>query len=387
MFDRLLSLTPVLKERSAFLFGPRMTGKTTLLRQRYSEALWINLLEADTYRDFVSRPELLRQMLKGNEKFIVIDEIQRVPALLNEVHTLIETHKKLRFILTGSSARRLKEGGVNLLAGRARTLFLHPLTSAEVGVKSIQRLMLTGGLPSIFNSSSPDKDLKSYLGTYLQEEIRAEALVRSTERFSRFLEVSGLCNGQVINFSKVGADSGVPPRTIIEYFRILEDTLIGKLLPPFQKTRKRKSISASKFYLFDMGVANQLLKRKSVEPGSEIYGAALEHLIFTELRAYLDYSQKDVELNFWRSQSQQEVDFVVGDTLAVEVKASSRIGRHEEKSLIALGEEFPKMRKIIVCDERRYRKTDTNIEIFPIGEFLQELWKNEFDMPPGGRPR
>lgn len=381
MFKRALSLRNAIKNRSVFLLGPRQTGKTTLLKKSFPEARWFNLLEADTYRELAARPETIRQSLRQSDRIVIVDEIQKIPGLLDEVHLLIESNKNLRFILTGSSARRLKEKGVNLLAGRARTLQLHPLTTDEIsseGEKGFWRLLNVGGLPGIFSSEEAEKDLKAYVGTYLQEEIRAEGLVRSTERFSRFLEISGLSNGQIINFSKVGSDAGVPPRTVIEYFRILEDTLLGTLLPPFQLTKKRKAVASSKFFLFDLGVANQLLKRRSVEPDSESLGAALEHLLFMELRSYLDYQDLDHDLCFWRTPSQQEVDFVIGAKLAVEVKASRRVDSSDFRSLIALSEEFPKMRKVLVCRESRYRKTEAGIEIFPLREFLENLWKGEF---------
>jgi predicted AAA+ superfamily ATPase len=380
MYERCLDLSTVVKKKSILLLGPRQTGKTTLLKRQFPRARMESLLAADVFREFSARPETLRQTLNSKDRLVIIDEIQKLPALLDEVQLMMDSHRKLRFILTGSSARKLRQRGTNLLAGRLWNCHLHPLVSHEIegeGRKGLLRLMNTGGLPAIFDSQEADRELKEYIGTYLQEEIRAEALVRSTERFARFLEVSAFCNGELINFSKVGSDVGMPPRTVIEYFRILEDTLVGFLLPPFLKKTSRKAVATSKFYFFDVGVANHLLKRKDVIPGSENFGRALEHLVCLELLTFLDYKNRDEVLSFWRTYSQIEVDFVVASKIAIEVKASSRIASRDEKGLLALREDIPNIRCIIVSNEARYRKTDTGCEIFPYAEFFRLLWAGE----------
>jgi predicted AAA+ superfamily ATPase len=377
MFIRLLDLTPQIRERSIFLFGPRQTGKTTLLRTLFPEAVTYNLLEADTFRDLAARPELIRERLTGRETLVVIDEIQRLPSLLNEVQVIIDRDPRMRFVLTGSSARTLRRGGTNLLGGRARVAHLFPLVWPEAGLASLAQRLSVGSLPAVVNASSPWEDLRTYVGTYLQEEIRAEGLVRSIETFSRFLDVAATANGQLVNFTAIGSDAGVPPRTVREHFQLLEDTLIGNLLPPYQRTTKRKPVATAKFFLFDVGVANYLLRRRFIEPGSPEYGATLEHLIYLELRAGLSYGRREEELTFWRSQSKLEVDFVVGDSLGIEVKAATRVADRALTGLRALAEDAPQLRKVVVCQEPAWRRTADGIEIWPLAQFLDAWWRGE----------
>jgi len=373
MYKRTLVLDPLLRHRSLFLFGARQTGKSTLLHRRFPDAVFFDLLEADTFRELSERPEYMRQTVPAGTKLVVIDEIQKLPGLLDEVHLMIERNPGLRFVLTGSSARKLKRGSANLLAGRAWVTHLHPLVSSEVGADRLLARLNRGSLPAVLDSALPHEDLKAYVGTYLQEEIRAEGLTRSIEGFSRFLTVAGACNGQQVNYTAVGSDAGVPPRTVREYFQILEDTLIGHLLPAYRKTDKRKPVATSKFFFFDVGVANTLLKRSEIVPGSETFGRALEHLIFLELRARLDYSRVDLPLTYWRSLSRFEVDFVIGDRIAIEVKAKPRVASRDIKGLRALAEELPLERKIVVCTEPR-RRMDEDVEVLPVEEFLADLW-------------
>lgn len=373
MYERTLVLDPLLRHRSLFLFGARQTGKSTLLHRRFPDAVFFDLLEADTFRELSERPEYMRQTVPAGTKLVVIDEIQKLPGLLDEVHLMIERNSELRFVLTGSSARKLKRGNANLLAGRAWVTHLHPLVSSEVGADRLLARLNRGSLPAVLDSALPHEDLKAYVGTYLQEEIRAEGLTRSIEGFSRFLTVAGACNGEQVNYTAVGSDAGVPPRTVREYFQILEDTLIGHLLPAYRKTDKRKPVATSKFFFFDVGVANTLLKRSEIVPGSETFGRALEHLIFLELRARLDYSRVDLPLTYWRSLSRFEVDFVIGDRIAIEVKAKPRVASRDIKGLRALAEDLPLERKIVVCTEPR-RRMDEDIEVLPVEEFLADLW-------------
>lgn len=377
MFLRILDLQPLLAHSSLFLFGPRQTGKSTLLLTLFPQAKFYDLLEADTFRELSAAPELIRQRLRTDDTLVIIDEIQKLPALLDEVHLLIERNKSLRFILTGSSARKLKRGGANLLAGRALTYRLHPLVAPEVSYAQLHERLNRGSVPAIFTSPISQELLRAYVGTYLQEEVLAEGLVCNIGSFSRFLTTAGLTNGEQVNFTAVGSDSGVPPRTIREYYQILEDTLVGYLLPTFQQTRKRKPVSTPKFYFFDVGVANILAKRGVIEPGSDLFGRALQHLVFVELRAYLDYHRLDVPLTFWRSQSQFEVDFVIGEDIAIEVKGKSLVTNSDLKGLRALSEEVQLRRKIVVCTEREPRRLDDNIEVLPIAAFLRQLWDGE----------
>jgi predicted AAA+ superfamily ATPase len=373
MYERLLDLKRLLRHRSVFLFGARQTGKSTLLHHLFPEAVFFDLLEADTFRELSARPEYMRQTLPPGAKLVVIDEVQKLPGLLDEVHLMIERDKELRFVLTGSSARKLKRGGANLLAGRAWVTHLHPLVSAEIGSGRLLSRLNRGSLPAVLDSELPHEDLKAYVGTYLHEEIRAEGLTRSVENFSRFLTVAGACNGEQVNYTEVGSDAGVPPRTVREYFQILEDTLIAYQLPAYRKTVKRKPVATSKFFFFDVGVANTLLKRSEIVPGSETYGRALEHMIFLELRAWLDYTRSDLPLTYWRSRSRIEVDFVIGDRIAIEVKAKPRVAHRDLNGLRALDEELQLERKIVVCTEPR-RRADEAVEILPVERFLEDLW-------------
>lgn len=377
MYNRVLDLREILKHKSIFLFGPRQTGKSTLVHAALPDAAFYDLLEADTFREISARPEYLRQTLGDQRSLVVVDEIQKLPALLDEIQLLLERNKKLRFVLTASSARKLKRGAANLLGGRAWVCRLHPLVSAELSHRRLLDRLNRGSLPAIIDSAHFKEDLKAYVGTYLQEEIRAEGLTRSIENFSRFLEVAGLTSGEQINFSAVADDAGFPPRTVREHYQILEDTLVGHQLPAYQKTSKRKPVATAKFYLFDVGVANTLKRTPVIEPDSDIYGRALEHLVFLELRSFLDYRRLDYDLTYWRSRSQFEVDFLVGDEVGIEVKAKTRVSPRDYRGLGALSEEVRLKRKIVICGERARRKTDDGVEIMSAEHFLKELWTGD----------
>ncbi len=380
-YNRFLDISQSLRRKSLFLFGPRQTGKTTFLQQSFPKARFLNLLEADTFREYSAHPELLRQRLKEHEKLVIIDEVQKLPALLDEVQALVDRNKSLRFILTGSSARKLKRGQANLLAGRALVHFMHPLVYPELeGNPRILDRIQRGALPAIIDTPSYRQDLSVYVGTYLKEEIQAEGLSRSIENFSRFLEVAGLCNAETINFTQVGSDCGIPPRTIHDHFLILQDTLVGRLVNCFQKSKKRKPVAASKFYFFDPGVVNSLTRRFDIVPGTPEFGKSFEHLIFLELQAYLDYHLSEHELCYWRSQSKMEVDFVFLDKIGIEVKAKKFVPDRDLTGLRALGEENLLKRRIVVTLEKEFRKTEDNIEIFPVAEFLEHLWAGRLEM-------
>ena len=374
MYKRILDLRETLKHKSIFLFGPRQTGKSTLVHEALPDAAFYDLLEADTFRELSARPEYLRQTLGDQQSVVVVDEIQKLPSLLDEIQLLLERNKKLRFVLTGSSARKLKRGAANLLGGRAWVCRLHPLVSAELGHRRLLDRLNRGSLPAIIDSEHYKEDLKAYVGTYLHEEIRAEGLTRSIENFSRFLEVAGLTSGEQINFSAVADDAGFPPRTVREHYQILEDTLVGHQLPAYQKTSKRKPVATAKFYLFDVGVANTLKRTPMIEAASDAYGRALEHLVFLELRSFLDYRRLDYELTYWRSRSQFEVDFLVGDEVGIEVKSKIRVSPRDYKGLNVLSEEVRLKRKIVICGEKRRRKADDGAEIMTAEYFLKDLW-------------
>ena len=388
MFKRVLDLPALARERSCFLLGPRQTGKSTLLRSAFPGALFFDLLDAQTYRALAVSPALVgdrARTLRGKRRVVVIDEIQKLPELLDEVHRLIEFDKSLRFVLTGSSARKLRERGRNLLGGRAGLVRMHPLAhpeSARVGaVLDWTQALVWGGLPSVRGSRQPKEALQAYVGLYLQEEIRAEGLARSIPNFSRFLEVAASMNGEIVNYTKVGNDAQLPPRTVRDYFQILQDTLIGDLVPPFQRTPSRKAVATEKFYLFDLGVASALLERWVLPARSPEFGRALEHLVQREIRTSIDYLRNERRLYFWRSNSQFEVDFILTEaqqpTIAIEVKASRAVSAQDLKGLHAFAEDWPEVRKIVVSLETEPRITVSGVEVLPVALFLQMLWDGE----------
>lgn len=389
MYKRTINFEKTLQRKSVFLFGPRQTGKSTLLRNRFPSALYINLLKNQEYQNFLRNPNHLAEVVKlhlESEKLplVVIDEVQKIPALLDEVHHLIEEHKKLRFILTGSSARKLKRTGANLLGGRGSWYQMHPLIFAEYGTKAEikwEQSLLTGGLPSIVDSADAWSDLQDYIGLYLKEEIQAEGISRSLDNFSRFLTIAALTNGEQINFTKIGSDAQLSPSTVRDYYEVLNDTLIGTMLPAFLETKKRKAMATAKFYLFDCGVCNALLGRQSLARGTIEYGKQLEHRIFLELKAYLDYHPSNKKIEFWRSTSQFEIDFLIYSKLdnlvAIEVKASQNPSAKAYKGLHAFQEEIPIKRKIVVCLTERPRKTQDGVEILPVNDFLKKLWSGK----------
>ena len=375
MYARQLDLGPFARHKSLFLLGPRQTGKSTLLRHDFPDALYIDLLANDVFRQFAAAPERLRDAV-GDHKLIVIDEIQKLPGLLDEVQRLIDT-RDVRFLLTGSSARKLRRGRANLLGGRALFFNLHPLNSCEIGFDRIPVLLQRGGLPGFIDSHIYWEELRAYVGAYLREEIQAEALTRSIENFSRFLDVAAHFNGEQINYSKIGNDADIAPRTIKDYVKILEDTLVLHILPPFRHRGKRKLAATEKVYFFDIGVANALVLRRETQPGSPEYGKALEQLVFLELHAAIQYQRLDVVLSYWRTRTQIEVDFLVDDRIAIEVKATKRVSPGDMKSLRIIAEELNLQRRLLVCHEPYPRQTEDGIEIMPITEFCKQVWEGE----------
>lgn len=372
---RTLQLLPLLEKKSFLLLGPRATGKSSLIREELSEkALIINLLRSDVYLRLNQYPWELEEMIKSRnhlQQIIVIDEIQKIPMLLNEVHRLIEEYQ-WRFLLTGSSARKLKQQHVNLLAGRAWEAKLFPLTYREIPNFHLERYLQYGGLPAVYLSQEPREELIAYVNTYLKEEIQSEALVRKIDAFSRFLTVAGTTNGQQINFANMASDTGIPASTIREYYQILQDTLVGYLLTGWTKSIKRKALSSAKFYFFDLGVANQLAGRKTIDFSSEIFGVLFEHFIFNEITAANHYSRSNLSINYWRSTSGFEVDFIIGDAIAVEVKTSKKIQDRDLKGLKALMDEKICKKYIVVSLDEVSRITQ-GIEIMHWTQFIEQL--------------
>ncbi len=372
---RLLDLPALLARRSHFLLGPRQTGKTSLIRHTLKDAKVYDLLDTSVYLALSQRPGRLAEEIGPQDRIVVIDEIQRLPGLLNEVHRLMET-RGVRFLLTGSSGRKLRRGGVNLLGGRARTKYLHPLTWKELGERfELARAMARGLLPSIYFSDDPQADLQAYAGLYLQQEIVAEGATRNVPAFSRFLKVAGLCNGTIVNFTNVANDAQVARTTVYEYFEILKDTLVLYELPAWRKTKTRKPLASSKYYFFDVGVVGSLQGR-AFRPGTPEFGEAFETFLMHELVSHRDYVSGET-LNYWRSTSGFEVDFIIGDHTGVEVKAKENVSPQDLKSLRALAEEKKLKRYLCVCLETRTRKAQ-GIVILPFRKFLEALWNDEY---------
>jgi len=383
-----LNRIPLLEEaheESIFLWGARQTGKSTLLRTLFPDAPYYDLLKSDEYTRLNMRPALLREeceMLDEGE-LVIIDEVQKIPALLDEVHGLM-SERHLRFILCGSSARKLRRCGANLLGGRAIRKKLYPLVSGEIPDFDLERALNNGMLPRHYLVQNAQKRLEAYVGDYLQQEIIAEAVVRRIDSFSRFLQVAALSDAEIVNYTNIAGDCGVSAKSVKEYFAILEETMLGYMIPAYSKVIRRKLVAAPKFYFFDVGIPNYLLRRTPLKKGTAEYGHALEHLICQELKAYLSYKGGGRPLSYWHtSDNRYEVDFVLGDAdMAVEVKSFSAVSSSDLKGLRAFGEEHPDARLTVVCMEARPRRHN-NIEIWPATDFLKRLWAGKFESRAG----
>ena len=383
LFNRLLKITipinPIKGSGAAFLWGPRGTGKTTLLKQKFKKAKYIDLLDSDLCTEFIIRPKQLREEILADEpEVVIVDEIQKVPQLIDEIHWLLE-NVKIKIILCGSSARKLKKSGGNLLGGRAVTYELFPLTTAEISEIELNRALNVGTIPIHYLSNEPRRLLKAYINNYIKEEIIEEALTRNIPSFSRFLNTVALTHGQLLNYTNVARETGVSPNTVRDYYQILKDTLLGHDLEPWRKNKTRRLIETAKFYLFDVGIANHLNPEiERVSEGSDVYGNAFEHFLIEEVRAWLSYNEKDYSLSFWRTVSGFEVDLIIGDlAVALEFKSAAKIKSMHLKGMRALKEENHVGRAIIVSRDISYRKTEDNIEIMPWQQFCLSLWNNE----------
>lgn len=363
---------------SVFLWGARQVGKTTLLESQYPNARYYDLLQSAEFERLFRRPALLSEELEtaSEGELVIIDEIQKVPQLLDEVHRLIHK-KKLRFILSGSSPRKLKRIGANLLGGRALKKTLFPLVSAEIPDFNILKAINNGMIPRHYVVNNPWERFRAYIGVYLNEEIREEAISRRLTSFSRFLEVAAFCNAEMLVYKNIAQDCGIDHRTVKEYFEILQDTLIGYLIPGFSATQKRRAIMAPKFYYFDVGIANYLSNRKNIQQGTVNFGHAFEHLIIQELIAYLNYRNSDEKLTYWRTSSGYEVDAIIGyGRIAIEIKSSNEINTRHLKGLKAFLDDFPNARALVVSMDKNKRILN-GVEIFPVEEFLKALWNDE----------
>jgi predicted AAA+ superfamily ATPase len=384
-YERILNIS-LPKNQSAFLLGPRKTGKTRYLKTRFKDSKYFDLLHTDIYLDFLNSPRLLREELLAIEKTydtrlpVIIDEIQLVPLLLNEVHWLIE-NTNFSFILCGSSARKLKKHQANMLGGRAWRYDLFPLTCNEIPEFNLLTALNNGLIPSHYNSANPRQSLRSYISTYLKEEIVAEGLDRNLPNFSRFLDAVSFQVGELVNFTKIASDCGVKARVVKEYYQILIDTFLGYYLPPYTNSRGRDSIiSTPKFYLFDTGVAVTLCKERITRLKGAFAGKIFENFILHELVAWNSYNEKECEFSFWQTKSGLEVDFIVnkGDA-AIEVKISTAISRSDLSGLVAFADENPTEKLYLVCNETRKRvisltNSSRQITIYPWQSFLHDLW-------------
>ena len=347
-----------------------------MLKMLFPEAPIYDLLKSDVRMALQMRPALLREEceLLDEGELVIIDEVQKVPALLDEVHWLIE-NKGLRFILSGSSARKLRRSGANLLGGRALRQTLFPLVSAEIPDFDLNRALNHGMLPHHYLMENPTMRLQAYIGDYLQQEIVEEAIVRKLDSFTRFLQVAALSNSEIVNYTNIAQDCGISSKTVKEYFTILEETMLGFYLPSYTNVTKRRVIQSPKFYFFDVAIPNHLLRRVPLQQGTDIYGHALEHLVIQELRAYLSYRHNDKSFSYWHTlDNKYEVDAVIGQAeVGIEIKSSRNVSSRDTKGLKAFGEEYPAAKLYLLSLEERPRKLN-NVEVWPVEQFLKRLW-------------
>lgn len=377
MYQRILTLDEV-QDNSLFLWGARQTGKSTLLKVLFPKARYYDLLNASLYRSLIRNPSLLREqlMLLPQGSIIIIDEIQKVPDLLDEVHWLIH-NRGLRFILSGSSARKLRRSGANLLGGRALPNTLLPLVSAEIPDFDINRALNYGTIPPHYLAKNPLRRLQAYIEDYIQQEIVAESVLRNLTAFTRFLEVAALSDTEIVNYTNIATECGVSAKTVKEYFNILEETLFGFMLPAYTDTVKRRLVQTPKFYYFDVGVANYLLNRVPLKPDTADYGHAFEHFLIQELRAYVEYRHSRKKLSYWRTSTGLEVDCVIGNAeVAIEFKASAEVRNQQLKGLRAFAQEHPSVKCYVVSREQ-FPRLVGGIEIWPVRDFLNKLWNDE----------
>ncbi len=383
MYHRIQNLN-LSSQETCFLWGPRQTGKSTLLRALFPHSIRFDLLLSTEYQRLLRRPNIIREQClaagldaTSQKDPIIIDEIQKIPILLDEVHWLME-NKGLRFILCGSSARKLRHGHANLLGGRAIRYELYPLICSEIPDFSLIKALNSGLIPRHYDAAKPARLIQSYVGDYLKEEIVAEALTRNIPAFSRFLEIAALSNGEILNFTNIARECGVSSPTVKEYFQILEDTLIGGQLPAFRKRKKRRLITSPKFYFFDLAPVIHLSRRGTILQGSELFGRAFEHFIWMEIIAHASYSELFYPVCFWRTSSGVEVDFILGDhEISIEVKSTKLANDSHLKGLRRFKEEYSIRRSILVSLDFNPRRTEDNIEILPWNIFLEQLWEGK----------
>lgn len=347
--------------------------------ERFKGLIIIDLLKTDVFADYVSRPSLLREQYREHKGLVIIDEIQMIPDLLNEIHWLIE-NSGTSFLITGSSARKLRRNHANLLGGRAWRYVMAPLSYMETEGFDLEEIMISGLLPPHFLSPDPIQDLRAYIGDYLKEEIASEALIQNIPAFAEFLRIASITSGELINYTNVARETGVSAKVIRTYFQILEDTLLGFRISPWKKVKNRRLIETEKFYLFDIGVSNYLARRKP-QKGTPEFGKSFEHFILMELKAYQAYRNPELDFRFWRTSTGFEVDFILGDMeIAIEIKGTQKVHSGHTKSLRGLLEENSVRRAFVVSMEKQSKKLDNSIEVLPWETFLKMLWAGEFGL-------
>lgn len=377
MYKRIFDIENRLDE-GMFLFGGRQVGKSTLLRERFPKAIYVDLLDPDTRKRFRRRAmDFYEMLVKYPPKtLVIVDEIQKLPELLDVVHKLM-VENGLHFILSGSSARKIKKAGVNQLGGRANEEHLYPLVYAEIPDYDFGRAIQNGMIPRHYDVKDARVRLKNYVNLYLREEIEEEALVQNIDTFERFLEVAAVTNTEILNFDNIASDCGVSVNTAKAYFKILYDTLLGFEVKPYRKVIKRKLYQTSKFYFFDVGIPNYLLHRFHLMPGTPEYGHAFESLVMQEIRAYLGYSDSEEELTYWHTYNKDEVDAVIGDArVAIEIKSTDHIENEHKKGLQRFVEEHPDAKQIIVSRDTLTRRSG-NIDLYYVTDFFKALWVGE----------
>jgi len=368
-----------------FLFGPRGTGKSTWLRENYENAYFFDLLDDETFRKCLAYPEYIKSIVKANPDIqqFIIDEVQKIPKLLDSVHQLVEQEKSTQFILTGSSARKLKRESVNLLGGRALLIHFHPYMAAELEQRfDLESALQYGLIPLIVEAKNPQKKLEAYIALYLKEEVQHEGLVRNLSAFSRFMEKISFSHASILNQTNIARECQVSSKLVADYISILEDLLLAYKLPAFTKRAKREPILHPKFYLFDAGVFNVLRPKGPLDRVEEINGAALEGLVLQNLRAWRDYSEEQADIYFWRTRGGSEVDFILYGSkrfIAIEVKNASTVYRKDLKSLKAFREDYPESSSLLLYRGKEKLLID-DIICWPVEEFLVNLFPNKWPL-------
>lgn len=374
MYHRVFDIENRLDE-GMFLFGGRQVGKSTLLRERFPRAIYVDLLDPDTRKRFKRRSMEFYEMLVVHppKTIVIVDEIQKLPELLDVVHKLM-VENGLYFILSGSSARKIKRAGVNQLGGRANEEHLYPLVYAEIPDYDFDRAIQNGTIPRHYDVKDARLRIKNYVNLYLREEIEGEALAQNIDNFERFLEVAAITNTEILNYSNIASDCGVSVNTVKSYFRILYDTLLGFEVKPYRKVVKRKLKQCSKFYFFDVGIPNYLLRRFNLTPGTPEYGHAFESIVMQEIHAYLGYTGSDEELTYWHTYTNDEVDVVIGDArVAIEIKSADHVDNAHKKGLKRFAEEHPDAKLIVVSRDILTRRSG-DVDLYYVTDFFKALW-------------